>query len=268
MNDHDRDLILALVADDLSDEDAEIARARIASDPHLAAELADQVAAQASLAALPDVTMTSSERRQLRSALIAALNLDEVPAAQPVAHRRRTMSWWQPALGLAAVVVVVGAAIVIPATSTNDEGDTAAFNTLPPAESEITSGGADAPDEALDDGEGGSAMADTAEVLTFDETDGSDLLDVTEGETDPATIADALEQSETAPMARSNVNVLTVEQCLEKLDRELPQGNKILLGVEARQTGTVVFLGIDPGTGVDAVATVAIPECVLVDLDE
>ena len=77
MNDQDRDLILAYAAGQLSGADAEAASARIASDPELAAEFADQELAMSSLSSIPAVSMTASERAGLRSNLITQLNLDD-----------------------------------------------------------------------------------------------------------------------------------------------------------------------------------------------
>jgi hypothetical protein len=102
--------------------------------------------------------------------------------------------------------------------------------------------------------------------LTFADTDGSDLLAATEGKSTPESINEALAE-DTTPIARSALDISTVQMCIEQLDAILAPGTKVVLGVEERDGDLLVFLGIDEGSGVESVATVNLTKCALVDVD-
>jgi hypothetical protein len=273
MNDHDRDIILALAAGTLDDEASAVARSRIASDPELTAAFEEQMVARVNLRALEPVAMTGTERDRMRRDLVTALHLDGEAVPQRRA-RQRSLRWWQPVLGIAAVATVVTAIVVIPGglSGSDSSSDDVALTTIVPASGEVpvigeeSDGGADA---------GGADTASppaSAEVLTFDDVDGSDLLSVTEGQTDPRAMSESIED-QLDTKARSSLDVGAVEQCLEVLGSQLPEGDKVvlgeILGSEERDTGLVVFLGIvDPDTGVEAVVTVDVTACRIVDIDE
>jgi hypothetical protein len=271
MNDHDRDLILALAAGELDDQDAEAARARIDADPELAAALDEQMAVRSHLMQSGASAMTPSERAEIRRNLIAELHLDTATSTTPAAAVRRGVRWWQPVLGVAAVAVVVTAIVVIPGGGSDDSdtgADIAALTTIPASGDVPTTPTSE--DEAATDAGGATdgAAPETAEVPEFEEVDGADLLTVTAGQTDPGAMSDALEE-ELAPQSRSLVDVDSVEACLETLAQQIPDGDTVLLGEEQRDTGRVVFLGvIDPETGVEAVVTIDLAGCRVVDVDE
>ena len=266
MNDQDRDLILALAAGTLSAADAEVARARIAADPSLAHELSVQQAVSRELSSVAPVAMSTEERSELHSNLIAALNLETATTPAPV-RTSRSIAWWKPMFGVAAAAMFVTAVIVLPGTlSSDDSAADAALGTAPTtvagAEFSPTDGTAEAGDAGASEE---AAPGTTTEVLTFSETDGADLLAATEGKSTPESINEAL--AEEMPVSRSALDLTAVEACIENLDSTLAPGIKVVLGVEERNGDLLVFLGIDDGSGVESVATVNLTSCSLVDVD-
>lgn len=266
MNDQDRDLILALAAGTLSAADAEVARARIAADPSLAHELSVQQAVSRELSSVAPVAMSTEERSELHSNLIAALNLETATTPAPV-RTSRSIAWWKPMFGVAAAAMFVTAVIVLPGTlSSDDSAADAALGTAPTtvagAEFSPTDGTAEAGDAGASEE---AAPGTTTEVLTFSETDGADLLAATEGKSTPESINEAL--AEEMPVSRSVLDLTTAEACIENLDSALAPGTKVVLGVEERNGDLLVFLGIDDGSGVESVATVNLTSCSLVDVD-
>lgn len=267
MNDQDRDLILALAAGTLSDADATSAHARISAEPELARELEIQQAVQRELTSITPVALSADERSELRSNLITSLNLEATTAPTPV-RTSRSIAWWKPVFGIAAAAMFVTAVIVLPGTlSGSDSADESALGTN---QTTVAADGFSPTDGTADASDVGGVEEEvpgsTTEVLTFADTDGSDLLAAAEGKSTPESINEALSE-DTTPISRSALDLTTVEACIEKLDTILAPGTKVVLGVEERDGDLLVFLGIDDGSGVESVATVNLTECTLVDVD-
>jgi len=271
MNDHDRDLILSLAAGSLDDDAADEARSRIESDPELATALEKQLIARAHLSVIEPVAMTTDERQSMRRDLLTNLHLDARPAPPPRA-KSRSLRWWQPVVGIAAAAVVVTAIVVVPGgLSGSDSAEDVALTTIPasgevPEFSDESDGGTDTASGSSDE-----VPPATADVLTFDDVDGSELLSVTEGETDPQVMSESIEE-QLEPKSRSSIDVDAVQQCLEALGTQIPEGDKVvlgeILGSEETDTGLLVFVGvIDPQTGIEAVVTIDVAECRVVDID-
>lgn len=259
MNEHDRDLILGLTDGSLPADEAAEARARIAADPDLAAELAAQEAVRSDLVGLPALTLTETERSSLRSSLREQLHLDEAPApvAEPSPRRRR--AWWQPVLGVAAVAVFVTAVVILPNTlgGSDDAGDGEALSATTVAATE----------EIAEDSAGGDAAEEpTLEVLSFDGIDGSDLLEDAGTAATPDEVTDSIER-ENRSLARTPVGVAEAEACLEELGDQLPAGDKTLIGADETDDGLLVYFAVIDDGGLEWVVTVNLDECRVVDID-
>ena len=280
MNDQDRDLILAYAAGQLSAADAEAASARIASDPELAAEFADQELAMSSLSSIPAVSMTASERAGLRSNLTTQLNLEPAPAAAATAAAapKRSTAWWKPVAGLAAAAAIVAAVVVLPSTL---QGNDDSISALQPAtdtaavEEETFSNASDSVDGSSADG---GASADTEATTTMaagelaEESDAAadlrtdDVLDATEGNDTPAEAEDSLNaaQYKLAPVDPSRGSAL--ESCVEQLSNELPPGDLITLGTTTVDGTETLFVGITDETGIASVASIDLDACRVVEI--
>ncbi len=272
MNDHERDLILALTDGSLDDEEAQRAMARVAGDPELAAELSRQRSVAAMLAAVPETPLTADERARLRGALIDQLHLTDAPVRTP-APVHRPSRWWQPVLGVAAVAAVVTAVVILPGgLGGGDELDVATLQETG-SSSAVTTTMAVASAPEADAFAGGSAqdegaeeVPETTEVLAVQDVDGQDLLEATEGETTPEGVTRAL--GEQAPVPTTEVAVDDIAACLESLASRLPAGETQPIAIDARQDGELLYLTVDPGNGVAAVVTIRLDTCALVDIDQ
>ena len=120
MSDHDLDLIADLINGHLSPDERRAALARVAADPELTSEYETQVAVASLLGEAPAPTMTAAERSEMHAALRQQLNLDDSPAPV-VAAPSRWQRWWAPVTGLAAAAaVIIGVAIVLPDSGSDD----------------------------------------------------------------------------------------------------------------------------------------------------
>jgi hypothetical protein len=266
MNDHERDLILALTDGTLSDEEAGAALARVTGDPELAAELSRQQSVAAILADLPEPELTVNERSHLRAALIEELHLTREPTAE-VVPIRRSARWWQPVLGIAAVAAVVTAVVVLPGNLGGDDsaevatlqetGSSSAVTTTIAADGGAVGG-------AAEEDAAGDAPVQNAEVLTVEDVDGEELLAATEGETTPEGVTRAL--GEQAPAPTTLVPIDEIEACLEALASRLPEGETQPVALDARTEGDLLYLTVDPGDGVQAVVTIRLDTCTLVEV--
>jgi len=269
MNDQDRDLILALAAGQLSKADAEAASARIASDPELVAELMGQELAISSLSTVPAMALTASERDELRSNLIAQLNLAATPVA--AAPAKRTMKWWQPVAGLAVAAAVVAAFVILPANLGSDDASDAALQPDPATaaveEESFTStdgagGETGSPNEATTTaGAQSDAAAEEQNDFRAD-----DVLAATEGSDTPAEAEDSLDtaQMRMAPLAPTRSSA--IEACLERLSDELPSGDIITLGTKDVDGIETLFIGIKDETGIASVALIAPEACQILEI--
>jgi hypothetical protein len=269
MNDHERDLILALTEGSLSDEEAGAALARVTGDPELAIELSTQQSVAAILADLPEPELTVNERSHLRAALIEELHLTREPTAEVVPIRRGAR-WWQPVLGVAAVAAVVTAVVVLPGNLGGDESAEVATLKETGSSSAVTTtiaaGAADdgAAGGAAEEGAASDAPVQNAELLTIEDVDGEELLAATEGETTPEGVTRAL--GEQAPAPTTLVPIDEIEACLEALATRLPKGETQPVALDARTEGDLLYLTVDPGDGVQAVVTIRLDTCTLVEV--
>lgn len=276
MNEHDRDLILGLADGSLTGGDAASARAHIAADPELTAELETQSTIRNTLTALPDVALTDAERANLRSSLRSQLHLDtagaESGAPRPV---RRGIRWWQPAFGIAAVAVVVTAIIVLPDTLGSDDAETAGgealsmTTTMAADESATADGGADVFEMTESDTDlttvTGASAAPVAEVPELHGVDGTELIDSVGDARTPEEASEALRrQAPSAPPL--NVDVAAVDACLEMLGDDLPPGDKTLIGGDATEDGLIVYLVVLDTEGVEWAMTLNLDECAVIDV--
>lgn len=275
MNDQDRDLILAFASGQLSAADAEAASVHIASDPDLAAELAAQELAISSLSTVPAVALTSSERDELRSNLIAQLNLAAAPVA--AAPAKRTAKWWQPVAGLAAAAAVVAAFIILPGNLGSDDASDVALQpntaTARVEEETLTSadgsgGEAGSPNEATTTSEATTTAGVESDSAAEEQDDfgGADVLAATEGSDTPAEAEDGLDtaQYKLAPLAPNRSSA--IEACLERLSDGLPAGDIITLGTKDLDGTETLFIGITDETGIASVASIALEPCQIVEI--
>lgn len=274
MNDQDRDLILAYASGQLSGADADAASARIASEPELAAELADQELAMSALSSIPAATMTATERAGLRSNLTTQLNLEPAPVV--AAAPKRSIAWWKPVAGLAAAAAVVAAVVVLPSTL---QGDDDSITALQPAmdavEEETLSSASDSVDgSSADDGASPEAGATTTTAASelAGESDAAadfrtdDVLDATEGNDTPAEAEDSLNaaQYKLAPVDPSRGS--TLESCVEQLSDELPPGDLITLGTTIVDGTETLFVGIADESGIVSVASIDLDACRVIEI--
>lgn len=267
MNDHDRDLILDLTEGTLSAQDAERARAQVASNAELAAAYELQMAAKNELDTLAPVTMATEERSALRATLIDELHLESAVAPAPAVAPRRGFAWWKPVAGIASVAAVVAAIVVLPGSlgGSDDAGDTALGTetsvAVDVASEESSDGAASSPGAGA--AEEGPAVA---EVPQFNSLDGADVLDATEDATSPAEIADSV--SALGPQSRATIDVASLEACLERLADQLPSGTVAPVAFEKRDGADLLFLTVTSGDDVGSVVTIDLTACSLVDTDQ
>lgn len=278
MNERDRDLILGLTDGSLTGDDAEAARAHIAADPELAAELDTQLTIRNTLVSLPDVALTAAERSNLRTTLSDQLNLDTAPGVASEAARtpnRRGIPWWQPAFGVAAVVVVVTAIIVLPGTLGGNDADTAGgealsmTTTMVADESGAASDGADTVETTETDSAltpmAQESTAPTAAVPELHDVEGSELIDSVGDAQTPEEVTEALQRrSPSAPPV--DVDVAAAEACLEKLGEDLPTGDKTLVGADETDEGLIVYFLVLDADGVEWAITVNLDECTVLEV--
>ncbi|MDJ0791095.1 MAG: hypothetical protein QNJ71_04275 [Acidimicrobiia bacterium] len=274
MNDQDRDLIMALAAGQLEEADAAEAMTRIEANPELAAEYAAQVAALDALSAVPPVSLTASERSQLRTELMSQLRLET--EAVPVAAAPKRSAWWRPVLGLAAAAAVVTAIVVLPGSlnqSSDDAAETgealiaettiddgAAFD-LQSAEAE---GGAEAAPEATTTTISASADASTEESTVDDVSD--ELLAATKGQRDLEEVEGAVDDASVAGVSTFDLaRTGSVDRCLEALQDELPRGDIIPLATSEGEGTEVLYVGVSGETGIEQVIAIALETCGVVD---
>lgn len=268
MNEQERDLILGLTAGDLSSAEAAEARALIDANPGLARELAIQMDIRDALVSLRDISMTASERSELRSRVRGALNLDS-PERAVLEPARRRVSWWQPLFGLAAAAAIVTAIVVLPSGLGGTDAQDSAFEsdtTVASADSRDDGGGQDVPEAGTFSDPESVDPEQAGEVQAFTDVDGSDLLTLTEG---AATAKDVDERLEgTVASTPSNVDVDLAEACLETIGSSLPRGDKILLGVGDREGTEVAYFAVIDETGVSSVLTIDLATCTVVAIDD
>ncbi len=273
MNEQERDLILGLTAGSLSPSEAAAARAKIDADPNLSAELAIQTQIRDSLGSLPGISMTAAERSELRSHVQSALSLDEPaatsePSGRPAGRSAgRRVSWWQPLLGVAAAAAVVTAIVVLPGgLGGTDSQDMALETETTVATADSRDAGVEAlPEVGTLGSEESADPAPVAEVQSFTDADGSDLLALTEGAATPKDIDELLEA---VSATRSTVDVDVVEACLEAIGRSLPSGDKTLLGVGDLDGAEVAYFAVIDENGVSSVLTIDLSTCTVVAIDD
>ena len=305
MNDQDRDLILALAAGQLSEADAAAASARIAADPELAQAFADQELALASLSTVPEVALTSAERQEMRSSLIAQLNLETAPAAAAATSTgasSRALRWWQPVVGLAAAAAVVTAVVVLPNQGGDDMSNVAALQpatdtaateeetfsedgggelnatgsadatTTTPAAGEVTTTApasdvaSEAP-EATADAEAEEQDTGTDEgAVPESQVRSADVLSATEGDDTPEEAEAGVRSSGFALDPLDTARSSEVDSCLEQLSTQLPQGDVIPLGTQVSEGAESLFIGITDAAGIAAVAAIDLDACQILEI--
>jgi hypothetical protein len=269
MTDRDRDLIIDLMDDRLSQADAEAALARIKGDPELAAEYERQVTVKTMLASEPVAQMTPTERSTLRESLTSQLSLDEAPAAAPIRTTKKR-SWWQPALGLAAAAAAVTAIVIIPGTfgSSSDGGSDSALTAITVAET-FTAAEL-APENGTDQGNEADASGGVEEPVSVPEVKGVDIPDVlsaTAGDKTPEEVSE-----DVAPLGYQRsltVDREDIDRCLELLREKLPPETTgaILLGAESSGTSMIVHLGLTFADGIQAGVSIDLADCSVVTFD-
>lgn len=270
MTDRDRDLIIDLVENRLSQADAEAALSRVKATPELAAEYDKQMAVKAALVGEAPVSMTADERADLRQSLVTQLNLDEAPAAAPIRTRRPV--WWKPALGLAAGAAAVAAIVVLPGTfgSSSDEGaDTAAMTEITVVTTVVASE-AIPPQDGTANYEGEADASGMKSPVPVPEVDGEDvpeLLSVTAGDKTPEEVTEAV-----APMGlRSGpiVDSEDIDACLEELREKLPPETTgaIILGADTSGPSIIVHVGLTFSDGIQAGVSIDLADCSIVTFD-
>jgi len=283
MNDKDRDLIAALAEGRLSGTIAEDALARIETDPELAAEYADQVAALAFLQSGQPPQMTATERSTLRMNLTEQLGL--VPeTTSMLTSAKRGARWWQPVFGLAAAAVVVTAIVILPGTLTGDSADTAPVEV---AVSEFDAAGEE--DLQTETTQSAAGMADAAESPAAESQNLDEDMDIAVYETESVELGDLLERARGADgrdalegqlkgFAFRSIIALDraeVDRCLNALADDIPEGvvETFVIGAEVLDEGTaevldqvtIVHVGFDFGDGIDDALSFEIGSCSLVE---
>ena len=274
MNDQDRDLIMALAAGQLEEADAAKAMTHIAANPELADEYAAQVAALDALAAVPPVSLTASERSQLRTELMSQLRLDSKTA--PVAATPKRSAWWRPVLGLAAAAAVVTAIVILPGSLDQSSDDAAESGEALIAETTIdesaafdlqsaeAEGGAEAPPEATTTTISASADEPTEESTVDDVSD--ELLAATKGQRDLEEVEGSVDDASVAGVSRFDLaRADSVDQCLESLQDQLPGGDIIPLATSLDEGTEIAYVGVTGDTGIEQVIAIAIEVCRVVD---
>jgi hypothetical protein len=275
MNDHDIDLIVDLIENQLSGQEAEGVLARIKADPELSAAYEEQLAVRASLDAIPAASMTASEKESLNAALVAQLRLEEATPAVAVAPKRK--AWWVPVVGIASAAVAVTAIFIVPGMSGSD--DSSAATTF------VASAAARAPEDAAADtdsagaAEDGSADRGVAEeesetlaapapmtVVELEGADIEDVLDATAGESSPEAVQDRLTSLGFTKEATIPPDVLA--ECISRISDELPSNTTdiVLYGVDTSGPTLVAHIGLIFDDGIGAAMTIDLETCSIVDL--
>jgi hypothetical protein len=283
MNHQDRELIMALAAGQLNEVAAQDASTRIAAEPEMAQELADQQAAIAALASVPEVSMTTEEQMALRTSLVAELHLDTTQAPAPLAATaKRKIPWWQPVFGVAAVAAVIAAIVVLPGNltgSSDDSADVALVSETPTGASlEETETVQSGKDDSLDQSPSAdrsapsttaTASAEVEEGTTFedDALDGEDLLSATRGQTTTASIEDALAAAGLTGLTPLDPSRATdVDACLERMTDPFPEGDVFPFGTTGSGADEILYVGVSDQTGISVVASIALERCELIEL--
>lgn len=266
MNDQDRDLIAALAEGRLSTTDAEDAIARIESDPELAAEYAQQMAALTFLQSADHPQMTAAERSELHMNLVEQLGLVSDSAATPQTSKKKT-PWWAPAFGLVTAAAVVTAIVILPGTGANDSS-----GPIGVASAELKSQSdslevAPTTESATEStpGEEESLLDETSfSVYETDSVDLDDLLNQADGADSPDAVTRQLEG------LRFNTTIdLDSDQvisCINDLDTELPDGiiEILVIGADVDDEATIVHIGFDFGSGIEDGLSFVLDDCSLV----
>jgi len=284
MTDTDLDIILAIADGRLTGQAKSDALARIASDPGLGAELAEQIAAMEDLKALEPATMTSAERTALRSALVEQLNLQ--PAAPVLDMEKHRRPWWQPVLGLTSAAALLMAIVVVPSmlSGSNDSAqDVVAIapEATTPVDrvAELDDG---VPDAATTPSTVLVAQVAAQDVQEFfssvslsDATTGStiaeDLTEAAGGASDDET-PDASDISEAVaePLASSAliaVDAARLEACLSSLADELPRGEHLPFAATLDAGVVTIHFGISTDDGVAYSISIALDTCSITSLN-
>lgn len=153
MTRYDPELLAALVAGDLSPDEAAALQRRIADDPEATAELGAQRLARQALRDAPGPMLSAEERTQLRRAVADALHV-EAPA---VADARPRLRRWRP-LALAAAALAALAISVPLVTLLSMRGDDTALTTLAQADLTARSLEETVPASEAADAESGAAL--------------------------------------------------------------------------------------------------------------
>jgi anti-sigma factor RsiW len=281
MNETDIDIILAIAEGRLSGTSEQEALHHIAADPELGRELAAQMSTIEELQSIPPGVLTAAERTRLRQSLIEQLNLAPADVkAIPVKQRR---AWWQPILGLATAAALVVAIVVVPSMlgDGEDGADVEAVAPLTTAQDQA----ADAPAEVTVTTSAAAGVAseggDTMDVPEVPEADVESFLlrgdDATEGQEttvdstitgSPSEDTDALDEAADSDTsndqgvpAMASVNAGELNECLDTIASELPEGDLILQAATTTDTGHVVHLGFGSDTGVDYAVSVDLSRC-------
>lgn len=269
MNDHDLDLIVDLIENHLSDQEAEAALARIAGDPELQTAYDEQLAVHASLSALPAAAMTTSEKESLHTALVAQLRMEEAAAVVPIAPKRR--AWWMPVVGIATAAAAITAIVIIPGMSSSDDSSTETTIVASAAARAPEAASADeAPtEESLSDGE--LDMAAAQAPVTVVELEGADLVDVldaTAGESSPEVVQDQLNSLGFTKSALIPPDVLA--ECISRISGQLPPNTTdiVLFGVDTSGPVPIAHVGLvfDADDGIEAAMSIDLESCAIVDL--
>ncbi len=262
MNDTDRDLIAALAEGRLTGVAADDVLARIESDPDLAAEYADQVAALSFLQSAGDVSMTTSERSTLHANLTEQLGLTQ---PKPVVAKPRARNrWLAPVFGLATAAAVFVAIVIVPGSQ----------DVAPMEASAQLDGVSELSTEtsAAAGGEAGSTAAapelsDDADFSVY-ETDSlglDELIEETEGADSPQAVKRRL--ADLNLTSTIDLDRVVVEACINDLDIEIPDGVSVIhvIGADVSKMETIVHLGFDFGDGVEDGLSFILENCSLVE---
>ena len=277
MNDQDRDLILYLVAGRLNHLEADEALARVSRDPVLSASYSEQKAIHDALTSAAPMLLSTAEASFLRATLVEKLNLEDQPAVARVPARKQR-SWWQPAAGLAgaAAVVVVTAIIVLPGSlSSSDSSETIVTDLSSAANTSATA----AAGSALSDDRDSqllapTAVSDGAPEMEFGEgpvtvTDmpgisAKDLLEATLGQDSAPEIEGSLFAA--GLTTQITIDFPSLSECATRATAAFSGSpSPLILGAEHIGTSTVVYLGILGASGIEAVLSVDLADCRVLD---
>lgn len=194
LHDHDPDLIMALAAGGLDDDERIAAERAIGRCPECSTDLAMQQSALASLATLPDVSLTELEAKRLQRALDAALDHARISTPAPVAAPPLRKRNWVPIASIAAIFLAL--VLVTPALQLvgggNDDAGPELVAVAEQDTDETASAGADsattaadtmaftaepeAPSDRAEDEGAGQAAVDTTAAAAADTTAAGEAL--------------------------------------------------------------------------------------------